>query len=256
MKILRKHFVLAILLTVVLNPIVSQDHLSETGNQKRISIKYPNVIKINSLAIPFNNIALVYERGIVSRVSAGIGVSYKVTGDAPSIFRKESSVIDSQFEQVKGFSITPEVRYYLRTCEPSLLDGFYGGVYFRYSLFNSGVNFTYTSPDNPVEKYRADLTRDEFGVGIQLGYQIMLWERFCIDFLFFGPRYSKHTLEYKFDPQPSEAFLSDLSDYLNEIVDQFGIDYDVDLETEGEYTAHTSFSFANMRFGLSLGFAF
>jgi len=253
---LKKHYILALLLVAVLNPAFSQDTQSETSKQTRVSIKYPNVVKINTLAATFNNIALVYERGIISRVSAGIGVSYKITGEAPPLFRSESTIIDAQFEKIKGFSISPEARYYLRTCKPSFLDGFYGGVYLRYSNFTSAANFVYTPQEGIIENYSADMTMNEFGVGIQFGYQIMLWERFCIDLLFFGPRFSRHTLKYKFEPPPSGAFLNDLSDYLNEITDQFGLDYNVDLKPEGQNSANSSFSFANMRFGLSLGFAF
>jgi hypothetical protein len=256
MNRLRIHFSLALLVIVILNPVFSQNNGSEASKQERVAIQYPNVLKINTLAIPFNNIALVYERGIISRLSAGIGVSYKITGDAPALFREESTVINAQFEKIKGFSITPEARYYLKTCEPSLLEGFYAGVYFRYTYYTSGVNFEYTPLNNPVEYYRADMTMNEYGVGLQLGYQLMLWKRFCIDFLFFGPRFSRHKLEYKFEPAPSEVFLDDLSEYLNDIVDRFGLDYNVDVKPEGQRIANTYFSFLNMRFGISLGFAF
>jgi hypothetical protein len=253
---IRRYLLLAVFFVVVINPVTSQENQSDTSKQKRVSIKYPNIIKINTLAVPFSNIALVYERGIISRVSAGIGVSYSVSGNAPPLFKKESTIIDARMNSIKGFSITPEARYYLRTCRPSFLDGFYGGVYLRYSNLSSDADFTYTPNENVMENYRADMTMNEFGVGIQLGYQIILWERFCIDLLFFGPRFSRHTLEYKFDPEPSDEFLNDLSEYLNDIANQFGLDYNLDLKPEGQNTANTSFSFVNMRFGISLGFAF
>jgi hypothetical protein len=40
----------------------------------RENIKYPNIIKINSLALTLKNISLMYERGIIPRLSAGIGI--------------------------------------------------------------------------------------------------------------------------------------------------------------------------------------
>jgi hypothetical protein len=246
----------AMLLTIILNPAIAQNNQDDAIKQEKVAVTYPNIIKLNSLAVPFNNVALVYERAIISRVSAGIGVSYKVSGEAPSLFKEESEIIDARFDKINGFSITPEARYYLRTCEPSKLEGFYAGLYLRYTHLNSGVDFVYFTASDQVENYRADMTLNEFGAGIQLGYQILLWERFSIDFLFFGPRFSRYRMEYRFDPAPSPVFLGDLSDYLNDIIDRFGLDYNLELQPEGQYTANSSFSFANMRFGLSLGFAF
>ena len=107
-----------------------------------------------------------------------------------------------------------------------------------------------------AEYYNSDIALKEFGVGIQLGYQMIIKERFSIDFLFLGPRFSSYHFNYEFDQEPSQEFLDDLSEYLNEVVDRFGLDYNVDIQQEGEAKASTTFSFANVRFALSLGFAF
>jgi hypothetical protein len=93
-------------------------------------------------------------------------------------------------------------------------------------------------------------------VGLQLGYQLIIKERFSIDFLFIGPRFSSYQINYEFDQQPSQEFLDDISEYLNEVIDRFGFDYNVNIQKKGETKASTSFSFANVRFGLSLGIAF
>ncbi len=97
---------------------------------------------------------------------------------------------------------------------------------------------------------------NEYGVGIQLGYQMIIKERFSIDFLFIGPRISSYRLAYEFSQPPSGEFLDDLSDYLNEVVDRFGFDYNVDIIKEGEAKATSTFSFASVRFGISFGFTF
>ncbi len=219
-------------------------------------IRYPNIVKVNSLALAFNNISLIYERGIIPRVSAGIGVGYKYKGAAPSFLNLDNSLIRLQIDDIKGFSITPEAKYYLRACDPGKLEGFYAGLYFRYTHYNTGADFRYLPQNNSQENYNASLAMNEFGVGIQLGYQIIIKERFSIDFLFIGPRYSSCKLGYEFDPAPSQEFLDDLSDALNEVVDRLGFDYNVDIRSEGLGKASSSFSFANMRFGISLGYTF
>ncbi len=54
----------------------------------------------------------------------------------------------------------------------------------------------------------------------------------------------------------SARIFDDLSGYINEVIDRFGGDYDVEIKQEGEAIARILFSFVITRFGLSLGFAF
>ena len=247
----------SILSLLLANPVISQD---TTGVEKtkpgRKDIKYPNIVKINSLALAFSNISLLYEGGITPRLSAGIGIGYKYAGVEPKLFRVNNSRIGADIGQIKGFSITPDVKYYIKTCNPGLLEGFYAGLYFRYTRYSSVVKFGYEPENKPVEFYTSDVALNEYGVGIQLGYQLMIKERFSIDFLFFGPRFSSYHLDYEFDQTPSQEFFDDLSDHLNEIVDRFGFDYDVNIKKQGDAKASSSFTFANTRFGISFGFAF
>jgi len=242
-----------IMVIFVLSIFINEFALSQDNNSE---IRYPNIVKANSLALAFNNISLIYERGIIPKVSAGIGVGYKYAGTEPKLFSVNQSEIGVKLDKIQGFSITPEARYYIRSCDPGKLEGFYAGLYLRYTGYNTGAKFEYLPEGNPNEYYQADINLNEYGVGIQVGYQMIIKERFSIDFLFFGPRFSSYHLAYEFDNKPSEEFLGDLSEYLNEVVDRLGFDYDVNVEREGEKTANTTFSFANTRFGLSLGFAF
>ncbi|MCD4698017.1 MAG: DUF3575 domain-containing protein [Bacteroidales bacterium] len=257
MNILKKLIILSILSFLLVEPVISQDTTGvKKTKQGRKDIKYPNIIKINSLALTFSNISLLYESGILPRLSAGIGVGYKYAGVEPKLLTVNNSRIGVDIGQIQGFSITPDVKYYLKTCDPGLLEGFYAGLYFRYTHYSSDVKFGYVPENSTAEFYRSDIALNEYGVGIQLGYQLMIKERFSIDFLFFGPRFSSYHLGYEFDQTPSQEFLDDLSEHLNEIVDRFGFDYDVNVKKEGNSKASTSFSFANTRFGLSLGYAF
>ena len=256
MKTLNKILLISILSLFMIEPVISQDLDNEKEKPQTEKITYPSIIKINSLALAFSNISLLYERGIIPRVSAGIGVGYKYAGTDPKMLQVNNSGIRVNMNKIKGFSVTPEARYYIRSCDPSKLEGFYAGVYLRYTGYKTTADFEYLPENNPAEYYHSDINMNEYGVGIQLGYQMIIKERFSIDFLFFGPRFSSYYLTYGFNQPPSEEFLNDLSEYLNEVVDRLGADYNVDIKQEGEANASSTFSFANMRFGLSLGFAF
>ena len=252
----KKLIILSILSFFLIEPVISQDLDIDKEKPQKENIRYPNIIKINSLALAFNNLSLVYERGIIPRLSAGIGVGYKYAGGAPKLLTVENSTIAVKYDKIKGFSISPEARYYLKSCDPGQLEGFYAGLYFRYTGYTTTAGFEYIPENNTPEYYNSDIALKEFGVGIQFGYQMIIKERFSIDFLFLGPRFSSYHFSYEFDQEPSQEFLDDLSEYLNEVVDRFGLDYNVDVQQDGETKASTTFSFANVRFGLSLGFAF
>jgi len=234
----------------------SFSQITDSTKVKTEQINYQNIIKINTISLAFSNLSLIYERAIIPRVSAGIGVGFKLKGEVPSLLDIDNTLIAGEFDAITGFSITPEAKYYLKTCDPGKLEGFYTGVYFRYTNYKTGANFDYTPLTGLPESYRSDIRLSEYGVGIQLGYQMLIKERFSIDFLFIGPRFASYKLGYKFDTPPSEAFLDDLSGALNEVIERFGFDANVAIEKEGEGKANSSFSFVNMRFGISLGYAF
>lgn len=255
-----KQLLLSFLLLVILSVSYTQDYKNDPDLEKylkrREGVKYPNIIKINTLAIAFNNASLIYERALAPRVSANIGVGYKYAGGLPRFFESEDKALQFSINKITGFSITPELRYYLKTCDSRFLEGFYGGIYFRYTQYTSNAEFDYIPLDYDPQYYKADALLSEVGGGITLGYQILLWDRLSLDFLFFGPRYSFYNIGYEFDKGVSQEFLDDLSAKINTVIDRLGIDYTVDLKQENESRASTSFDFSNIRFGISIGFAF
>jgi len=248
--------IVAIISVFMVVPALTQDSIAIKPVQEKVKVRHPNIIKINTLALPFNNLSLYYERSIIPRLSAGIGFGYKYGGLIPKVFSVNNSVIEFEMDKIQGYSITPDVRYYLKSCDAGKLEGFYVGLYFRYTYYSTDVNFTYSQINLPVEYPHADMVMKEYGLGIELGYQLILWERFSIDFLFIGSRYSFYRIGYKFDTEPSQEFLDDLSQHLNQVVDNLGIDYNVEVEQEKGTEFRASFPFLSMRFGLSLGFAF
>lgn len=252
-----KRITILLLSLLFVVPLFSQDpDIEKYLRKKEGAFLYPNSIKINTLAIALNNISLTYERGIAPRLSVLVSGGYKYQGREPKAFVVNGSAIDAKLDKITGWSFTPELRYYLESIDKRQLRGFYIGLYFRYTHFSSGAEFDYFPEGAPMEFYTSDVVLTEVGAGIQLGYQLQLWKRLSIDFMFFGPRYSIYNMVYEFDKNVSQAFLDDLSDYVNDVIDRFGLDYDVELKQSGDSRASNSFTFANMRFGIGVGFAF
>lgn len=234
----------------------AQDPDLEKYLRRREGVKYTNIIKINSLSIIFKNASLVYERALAPRFSLNIGGGYKYAGGLPKMFNSEDNVLQFSINRITGFTVTPELRYYLRACDSRLLDGFYAGIYFRYTRYTSDAQFNYYPDSTSPQFYKANAVLTEVGGGITLGYQLLLWERLSIDFLFFGPRYSFYNIGYEFDSGVSQEFLDELSGKINIVIDRAGIDYQVELKERGDRNASTTFDFSNIRFGISFGFAF
>lgn len=244
-------FVSASILTVSAQDTQLQKYL-----EKKEGGIHPNILKINTLAVPFSNISLSYERRLAQRLSLNLSAGYKYGGFLPGYLSIDSDIIKTNVEAISGYSFTPGLRYYVKTCDPTLLEGLYVGIYTRYTFNSTNASFDYYPEGLEEEFYNCELKMTEMGAGISIGYQLLLWKRLSLDFLFFGPRFSNYYLSYNFDQQVSQAFLDDLSDAINETINQFGIDYNVELNQSGETQASNTFSFVNMRFGISIGFAF
>lgn len=253
---MNKLFILFITALFMHGALSSQDTELEKYMRRRDGIKYPNVLKVNTLALTFNNVSLAYERGLVPRLSLVIAAGYKYSGDLPGVLNPDNETLQLKLEPINGYSFTPELRYYLKACDERILDGFYVGAYFRHSHYATSAELDYFPEGLPEEFYKADLAMNEYGIGLSIGYQLMLWERLSIDFMFFGPRYSNNHIGYEFNSQVSQEFLDELSGYINEVLNQYGFDYTVDVKQDGEGRASTSFSFANVKFGIGIGFAF
>ncbi|MBU2650899.1 MAG: DUF3575 domain-containing protein [Bacteroidetes bacterium] len=251
----------AILLLVVIIgsiPSFSQDagQINTKANKSKITVTRKNVVKLNTLAIAFRNVSLIYERSIRPRLSTTLGLSYKFSGREPKVLKAENYKINIDMGGITGFSITPTLRYYIKTCDPSILDGFYVEPYLRYTHFQSRSKIEYLPTGGSAEYIESNTTLDEAGIGFQIGYQLVICKRFHIDFIFLGPRYSRYFFNYQFDGNVTGEFLDDLSDYINEVIDRFGYDYSVKINPQGSKKANADFGFTNVRFGLSIGYSF
>ena len=221
--------------------------------------EYKNIGKIGVIALALSNISLSYEKSFKPRWTAGLNAGYKFSGVTPNIFGLDSTSISISTDGIKGFSITPELRYYIKSCENQSPNGFYTGLYFRYTNYKTGAKINYypNFPEKDVVHYfGSDASLNEIGVGLMLGYQLLIKDRFIVDFIIIGPRRSWINMKYEFDDNVSEEFLTELEKNLQSIVDRFGFDYDVKLDKSGLRDAKFSFSLNQVRFAISLGYAF
>ena len=253
---------LKVLLAVILFfPGLNLWSQQDTIKPKKIEwdYEYKNVGKISVIALALSNLSLSYERSFKPRWTAGLYAGYKFSGGTPTLFGLDSTSISMSTDGIKGFSFTPELRYYLKSCENQSPNGFYAGLYFRYTNYKTGARFNYypNFPDkSEVNHIGSDISMNEVGVGVMLGYQLLIKDRFIVDFIIIGPRKSWVNMKYEFDNDVPEEFLTELEKNLQSIVDRFGFDHEVDIDKSGIKDAKFSFNFANVRFAISVGYAF
>lgn len=255
-----KYKILLSLLMVFLLVVISFAQTDSTSvNKNNLDYQYKNIVKISSLALAFKNVSLTYERAIRPGWTVSLNAGLKIKSPTPNMFGIDSDRISISGDGVRGFSLTPGLRYYIKSCDNSAPNGFYASFYMRYVNYKSGVKFNYYPefPDlSEVKYFRADISLNNFGLGLMLGYQLIIKKRFIMDFIIIGPRQSWITMKYNFDENISKEFIGNLEDCVQEIIDRFGIDHQINIDYEGVKNAKFKYNFTEVRFGISLGYAF
>ncbi len=254
------HYLLVLFLSAFFSTVGAQTSV-ESQKAERLKLfetnyQYNNIPKLNVMAMAFNNVSLYYERAIYPKVTASIGVGIKSSGKSQKVFEANNYNLKADFGSISGYSITPEFRYYLKTCEENVPAGFYAGVYFRYNIYKSNADFVHQIPDSIPSYFSSDASLRELGVGIQLGYQLVIKKRFTVDFLFFGPRYSFLKLTNEFNGQITESTKKDVEDYVNSVIERFGGKGDFEMKPSTTQKFSGNMGFPSFRFGISFGYAF
>lgn len=124
-----------------------------------------NLIKANIISPVAGTASLFYERAITPRRSAQIGLSY--TGASGYRLR------------LRGFGVTPEMRFYVMEGEPQLT-GLFIAPFLRYRFF-SLTGFR--------DGHFHDVALHTYGLGFLVGYQQIYNNRFSLEG-FIGPDYN------------------------------------------------------------------
>jgi hypothetical protein len=185
-----------------------------------------------------------------------LGLGYKFNGNPVSVYTADGFNLDIGMDAIQGFSLTPEIRYYIQTCENDVPAGFYGSLYSKYTTYNTSAFIEFSPPAGNLELVNADFTLREIGLGFQLGYQLAIKRRFIIDFQFFGPRYSYVTITGKVDKPLSDQFKDEMESYINSIIEKLGADYNFKLKDSGNKTISGKIRLPNIKFGIGLGYSF
>ncbi len=247
----KANLVIVLVLLISSDNIFSQNDSIFTPDYKR------NVIKWNTT--PFllwskKNINISYERVLKPYRSFSINAGYfelsplNVLGDMNFTHTK----------QQRGFSISGDYRFYFKKRNRNKApDGLFWGPY---------GSFHYTQFGNDIEVHENDLAKGELssiinieilGVGVELGYQFVIKERFTVDLIFMGPSFSLYAGKITLD---GNLTIDEESEYLKAIRDKLLAKFPFldDIAKEGEFR-NSGFSQNlgyGMRYMIQLGFRF
>ena len=237
---------------------VDSGEIENTSEEQRISdfdvdTESKNQIKINLLPLFFGNPQISYERTINDRFTIGGSVNGFIFKGSPSfIDLGEFNEISFSGDELSGFGIMPQFKWYPNLSDRKTPHGFYLGGLIRYQNIEYKTDALYEDATSTVD-FNFDTQLNSFGVGIEVGYQIKFKNNILLDFSFFGPRYVFNTISFSANTELSDDILDALTQEVNNAV---GIDvFNTDLDTI-DLDEKENFSSLGFRYAISLGYSF
>jgi hypothetical protein len=196
-----------------------------------------------------------YERVITKYQTASLGIGQFALPKFKS-FDNDSIGITDQYHD-KGFNISFDYRFYLRNENKHVAPrGVYLGPYYSFNYFSRALSWDLNTSDFTGE-VNTDITLKTHLVGLQLGYQFILWKRLSIDMILMGPGWWFFNLQTDFGSTLTADDESMLLEKLNDALEEKFPGTDLVI-TGGDFQAkkNTKASSMGFRYLVTLGFRF
>jgi len=220
---------------------------------------FKNTVKFNvsNMLLYDNSYQFSYERIIKENQSLNVFVGYqefpliKVDLGADTDIRKKNSRT--------GYSIGAEYRFYLGSINKYTAPrGVYLAPFVSYFSFGTDRDISYTDPNTGVVS-TANLSSkfNLTNLGGELGYQFVLWDRFVVDCVLFGPSLTRYKYNLKLDGslpniEDNEIYQKVIEAIKNKFPGIDGITGDEGVERKGVQ----SITAVGFRYNISIGYRF
>jgi len=221
---------------------------------------YKNVIRYNlsSGALFGINKCIIfgYERVVSPHQSFSVNIgsnslpgSFSLSNDSISLTNTKSS---------KGFNFSVDYRFYLsKENKYNAPHGVYIGPYYSYNHYTKSNSWNYQQSGSSAQLVNTDIDLAIHSVGVELGYQFVLWKRLTLDMVLIGPGISAYKMSADIQSSLTESQKQKLRDVLVQVVSQKfpGLNYvlaDQHLDSKGTFNV-TSLGF---RYIIHVGFRF
>ena len=238
----------------IINTVCSQE-LENTEDGKRI---VKNEISFEALQLINGVYQISYERYVWNNFSAALAIGYKgkeglVKLSGLDYYGPQGGHIVTDDIFYTGYQIIPEIRYYLKNTSSNNLNGFYIGLYYKFSRYKSDLKGGYVAPDNTPYKIEFEAKLNISSTGLMIGYKLPITKRFNIDFIIAGPGAGNYNFKIVNKKDLPDEFYNNLNDALEQysILDFINGDFRFsNVESQSKFSA---FSF---RYGIALGYTF
>lgn len=237
------------LMTVLLSPQFSSAQYSGKKNTVKFNLTNPLIFGKKAIVLGYERTigkhqSFTIETGMFSLPSFGLGKN-------SDSLQLESDVID------KGFHIAAGYRFYLaKENKYEAPRGLFVGPYISYNDFSRKNSWMLNTVDYNGE-VKTELGMTLASIGVELGYQFVLWDRLALDFVMMGPSLTS----YKFDvdvnnnlsPEDKELFFQRVNDYLSGKIPGYNL-----VVKEGEFLKNGSFKTTSFgfRYMINIGYRF
>jgi hypothetical protein len=252
MKILTTPLRIVFIFVLVL--LISSTSVFSQAAQK----DFKNSVKFNvsNTLLYDNSYQFSYERIIKENQSLNVFAGYQ---EFPLITVNFSDVDFDKDSSRKGYSLGADYRFYLGSINKYKGPrGVYLAPFVSFFQFETDRNLRYTNPDTQVvsnANLNSKLNLTNFGG--ELGYQFVLWDRFVIDCVLFGPSLTRYKYNLKLDGQipgldENEMFQKLVEAMKNKFPELGNLSNDNDVEKKGVQ----SITAVGFRYNISIGYRF
>lgn len=251
---MKRTFIYILLFLCFSTTLFSQELEKEAQENRLVK----NEISFEALQLINGIYQLSYERYIWNNFSAALALGYK---------GKEGLVNFSGLDYIgpnggrlitndifyTGFQVIPEIRYYLKNTSSNNLNGFYIGLYFKFSQYKSDLIGAYVDSNNTFYDVEFEAKLNIASTGLMIGYKLPITKRLNIDFIIAGPGAG----DYNFKIVNKKDLPDEFYDNLNEALEEYSIlDFINGDFRFSEVNSRTKFSAFSFRYGIALGYTF
>jgi hypothetical protein len=219
---------------------------------------FKNSVKFNvsNTLLYDNSYQFSYERIIKENQSLTVFAGYQ---EFPLITIDLDNVNFDKSSNRNGYSIGADYRFYLGSINKYKGPrGVYLAPFVSFFQFSTDRDINYTDPNTgAISEANLDSKLNLINVGGELGYQFVLWDRFVIDCVVFGPSLTHYKYNIKLDGEIPDLDKNEMFQKIIEAMkDKFpgidGITGDEGIEKKGVQSV-TAIGF---RYNISIGYRF
>ena len=225
---------------------------------------HKNTIKIN--LSPY----LLYESPFVLSYERALNKyrTFSITGGTlkfPSLGLLDLSNLGFRDEKnASGYTLGGDYRFYLQKENKYLAPhGIYLGPYLNYFNFSNGRNAIFTDSSGAQSNITLSTDLSLVNIGVELGYQFVLWDRFTLDFTIIAPSITSYVAYLNLGGNIDEAHKGLINqEILQALINHFPMlnklisDKSITISGSGTANSRNAVWAPGLKFSLFLGYRF